>query len=62
MNKFMTESISGLSIEGLLLLVQSCEQRIGSNVAGRMPDEAYINKQRGIISLVEEEILKRARI
>lgn len=59
MNEFIASSIKGLSIDGLTLLVRDCEQRIGSNVAGGMPNETYIENQKGIINLVQEELLTR---
>ncbi|MDQ0176016.1 hypothetical protein [Bacillus chungangensis] len=57
----MLESgIKNLSTEGLLLVVEDANARLGSHIG--MSDEpvsAYIEKQKRIIGLVQEELERR---
>lgn len=59
MNNLIASSIPNLSDDLLIDLVKDCEARIGSHVAGGDPNEAYVEQQREIISLVQEEFAKR---
>ncbi|MCM3618715.1 hypothetical protein M3936_14080 [Sutcliffiella horikoshii] len=56
MSNFVATSIKNLSSEGLYLLAKDAEQRIGSHVAGGITDENYVNQQRNILQLVQDEL------
>lgn len=59
MNTFIKSSLPSLNIEQLTDLIADSEQRIGSNVAGGDPNEAYVQQQREFIKMVYEEIEQR---
>lgn len=59
MSDFYRAAMPNLSDEQLLALVQDCEARVGSHVMGGNPDENYIEKQRAIVSLVQDEFARR---
>jgi hypothetical protein len=52
-------SLQQLSIEGLYLFVRDVEHRIGSHVAGGDPVEEYIEKQKALLTYVQEELERR---
>jgi len=51
--------IRSLSEEGLMLLVEDVNRRIGSHVAGGDPVKEYVQHQRYILDLVQEELKRR---
>lgn len=55
----LAQAIPNLSIVQLHALAMDAEQRIGSHVAGGMPVEEYVERQRRILTLVQDEIVKR---
>ncbi|WP_203363065.1 hypothetical protein [Bacillus sp. REN10] len=59
MGLLIESQIKSLSAEGLLLLVEDVERRIGSHTAGGDPVDAYIQHQRYILDLVQEELKSR---
>ena len=60
MNQLIANSIGNLSEDALFMLVQDAEHRIGSHVAGGMPDENYVMQQQHILTLVQEELNSRS--
>ena len=54
-------SIPTLSTEGLYALAQDCEQRIGSHVAGGMPNDIYVEGQRRILLAIQDELADRRK-
>ena len=62
MSILIESQIKSLRTEGLLLLVEDAEKRIGSHVAGGDPNEAYVQDQRYILDLVQEEFKRRGAI
>lgn len=59
MNSLIANSIPNLTNDQLFELVRDCESRIGSNVAGGMADNMYVEKQRAIIDAVQKEFANR---
>ena len=59
MKQLIANSIGNLSEDALFILVQDVEYRIGSHVAGGMPDENYLKQQQDILTLVQEELNSR---
>ena len=59
MNDFFINSIPKLTDDQLMALVKDCESRIGSHVAGGDPNEQYVEHQKMIIGLVQEEFSNR---
>lgn len=59
MNDFFASSIPNLTDDQLTALVQDCESRIGSHVAGGDPNEQYVEHQKMIIGLVQDELERR---
>jgi hypothetical protein len=55
----VAQGIPKLSIDQLIALVKDVEQRLGSHVAGGMPNDEYVKRQRNILSMVQEELIKR---
>ncbi|MFL0365361.1 hypothetical protein ACH0BF_20345 [Pseudobacillus sp. 179-B 2D1 NHS] len=62
MSILLESQIKSLRTEGLLLLVEDAERRIGSHVAGGDPVEEYVQQQRYILDLVQEEFKRRGAI
>ncbi|RJS60136.1 hypothetical protein [Bacillus sp. PK3_68] len=59
MSILLESQIKSLQTEGLLLLVEDAKRRIGSHVAGDDPVEEYMQHQRYILDLVQEELKRR---
>ena len=59
MGLLIESQIRSLSEEGLMLLVADVNHRIGSHVAGGDPVEKYMQQQRYILDLVQEEFRRR---
>ncbi|MFL0361425.1 hypothetical protein ACH0BF_00215 [Pseudobacillus sp. 179-B 2D1 NHS] len=59
MSILIEAQIKSLRTEGLLLLVEDVERRIGSHVAGGDPVEEYVDHQKYILSLVQQELERR---
>lgn len=59
MNAFIREGLKQLDERALFDLVKDCEARIGSHCAGGSPDDVYVQKQRAIITAVQNELNKR---
>lgn len=59
MGLLIESQIKSLSEKGLMLLVEDVERRIGSHVAGGDPVEEYVDHQKYILSLVQEELERR---
>jgi hypothetical protein len=55
----IAQGIPKLSNDQLVALAKDAEQRIGSHVAGGMPNGEYVARQRNILSMVQEELEKR---
>lgn len=57
---FIENGIKNLSIEGLLLVVEDANARLGSHIGmSDEPDVTYVEKQKRIIGLVREELERR---
>lgn len=48
--------------EGLHSLAKDAEYRIGSHVAGGFPNQDYVEKQQTLLSLIQEELLRRRKV
>ncbi|UAT31943.1 hypothetical protein K7T73_06905 [Bacillus badius] len=59
MGLLIESQIKSLSENGLMLLAEDVNRRIGSHVAGGDPVEEYVQHQRYILDLVQEEFKKR---
>ncbi|WP_203364703.1 hypothetical protein [Bacillus sp. REN10] len=59
MGLLIESQIKSLSVEGLHLLVVDVERRIGSHVEGGDPADAYVEHQKYILDLVQEELKRR---
>ncbi|OCA87311.1 DUF6877 family protein [Pseudobacillus wudalianchiensis] len=59
MSILLESQIKSLRTEGLLHLVEDVEKRIGSHVAGGDPVDEYVQQQRYILDLVQEELKRR---
>ncbi|MGC8229893.1 hypothetical protein ACP2W0_12855 [Pseudobacillus badius] len=59
MGLLIESQIKSLSVQGLLLLVEDVERRIGSHVAGDDPVDEYVDHQKYILSLVQSELERR---
>lgn len=59
MSILLESQIKSLRTEGLILLVEDAERRIGSHVAGGDPVEEYVDHQKYILDLVQEELKRR---
>ena len=59
MNDSWRSGIPQLSTQSLIALAQDAEKRIGSHAAGGDPDEGYLEKQRYLLSLIQDEIGRR---
>jgi hypothetical protein len=59
MTDLVAQGISKLSNDQLVALAKDAEQRIGSHVAGGIPNDEYVARQRNILSMVQEELVKR---
>ena len=59
MNDYWKSSIPNLSTESLIILVHDAESRIGSHVAGGDPVDEYVEKQRYLLSLIQDELSRR---
>lgn len=55
----VSQSIKNLSEDGLFLLYQDATNRIGSHVAGGNVVDSYVEKQRALITAIEEELNRR---
>jgi hypothetical protein len=55
----IVQGIPQLSDDQLIALAKDAEQRIGSHVAGGMPSDEYVARQRSILSMVQDELGKR---
>lgn len=53
------QSVKLIPTIGLLDLVRDAELRIGSHVAGGNQVDDYVERQRTLISIVQEELQKR---
>ncbi|KIL74739.1 hypothetical protein [Bacillus badius] len=59
MSILLESQIKSLRTEGLILLVEDAERRIGSHIADGDPDEKYVDHQKYILSLVQQELERR---
>ncbi|WP_338749834.1 hypothetical protein [Bacillus sp. FJAT-52991] len=59
MGLLIESQIKSLSVAGLHLLAKDAERRIGSHVAGGDPVAAYVDHQKYILDLVQEELKRR---
>jgi hypothetical protein len=59
MPDLVAQGIPKLSDNQLFALAKDAEQRIGSHVSGGMPNDEYVARQRNILSMVQEELIKR---
>ena len=59
MGLLIESQIKSLQTEGLLHLIEDAERRIGSHVAGGDPVESYMQHQRYILDLAQEELKRR---
>ncbi|WP_338754262.1 hypothetical protein [Bacillus sp. FJAT-52991] len=59
MGLLIESQIKSLSVEGLHLLVADAQYRIGSHIAGGDPVDVYVEQQRYILDLVQEELQRR---
>lgn len=59
MTDLIAHKIPNLPTEMLLRLAEDAHYRIGSHVAGGMPVDAYVEKQRKILSLIQDELANR---
>ncbi|KIL77798.1 hypothetical protein [Bacillus badius] len=59
MGLLIESHIKSLSENGLMLLVEDAERRIGSHVACGDPVEEYVDHQKYIFSLVQPELERR---
>jgi hypothetical protein len=48
-----------MSEDALFIMYKDAESRIGSHVAGGNVVESYIEKQRTLITAIQEELLRR---
>ena len=55
----IANAIPNLTDEALCILAKDCELRIGSHVAAGDSNPLYVESQRKIIHLVQEELLAR---
>ncbi|MFJ8268512.1 hypothetical protein [Peribacillus asahii] len=55
----LAQRIASLSDYQLYETVKDVEWRIGSHVAGGNPIDEYVDRQRKIISLIQDELMKR---
>ncbi len=54
-------SIPTLATEGLYLLAKDAEARIGSHIAGGSPVDGYIESQRHLLTLIQNELENRSK-
>jgi hypothetical protein len=59
MTDLVAQGIPKLSNDQLVALAKDAEQRIGSHVAGGMPNAEYVARKRNVLSMVQEELVKR---
>jgi hypothetical protein len=52
-------SIPNLPTDGLIELAKDTEHRIGSHVSGGNPIDEYVERQRYLLSLIQDELAKR---
>ncbi|USK85709.1 hypothetical protein [Peribacillus asahii] len=55
----LAQRIAALSDYQLYETVKDVEWRIGSHVAGGNPIDEYVDRQRKIIGLIQDELMKR---
>lgn len=58
---YWESSILHISTSGLHALAKDAESRIGSNVAGGCPDTEYVKKQQYLLTLIQDELLRRVK-
>jgi hypothetical protein len=58
--KLWQSQIPHLSTESLIQLALDAEHRIGSHVAGGVPNSAYVERQQALLTLIQEELVKRS--
>lgn len=56
---FKRQAIRNLSTQGLYALVEDCTYRIGSHSLSDDPNEEYLNQQKAIVQMVQEELVSR---
>lgn len=60
MTKLIEQQIKTLSFQGLYLLYKDVESRIGSYVLDGNSNNEYVQKQRYIASLIQDELINRS--
>jgi hypothetical protein len=58
--KMWQSQIPQLSTQGLVLLAKDAEHRIGSHVAGGDPVPEYVERQQSLLTLIQDELVKRS--
>ena len=59
MNTLWAAQIPYLPVSSLVALAMDAEQRIGSHVAGGNPVDEYVEGQRYLLSLIQDELGRR---
>ena len=59
MSEWIKAQVPSLTDGQLIALVADVERRIGSHMCGGNVSEDYVNKQRGILDAVQEELTNR---
>jgi hypothetical protein len=52
--------LKGISDEGLRDLARDTFYRIGTHAAGEYPSDSYLEQQRSIIAMIQEELSRRS--
>ncbi|MDF2534388.1 MAG: hypothetical protein K0R18_545 [Bacillales bacterium] len=58
--KMWQSRIPQLSTSDLITLAKDAEHRIGLHVAGGDPVQVYVERQQTLLTLIQEELVKRA--
>jgi hypothetical protein len=58
--KLWQSQIPQLSTDSLIQLALDTEHRIGSHVAGGDPVKEYVESQQSLLTLIQDELVKRA--
>jgi hypothetical protein len=57
--KLWQSQIPQLSTSSLMQLAKDAEHRIGSHVAGGNPVPKYVERQQALLTLIQDELVKR---
>ncbi|MGE7606558.1 hypothetical protein ACQKML_08105 [Peribacillus frigoritolerans] len=57
--EFWKSSLTNMEVADLHSLAKNAESRIGSHVAGGFPVDAYVEKQRNLLTLIQNELESR---